>query len=265
VLGGQQVDDAQLRGRQVLEVVDQDVAPAPADPRTHVRPLLQQLADAQHQLAEVQQPLLQQQAVVGLEQPRELALALGPVAGVLGRQPRGPLAEPRRPQAGVLEPVDPRDHRAQDGRRPPAQVVVAQRQLVDAVQQQREAVGRRRGHREGVDARLQRLVAQQPRAHAVDRQDRELLERPVAERVLDPSAQGLRGGGPAGEQQDLLRRDAVGHQRGETRDQRLRPAAARAAEDQQRTAAVGRDRCLRRRRSACDGAGRSGHDPRIWP
>ena len=88
--------------------------------------------------------------------------------------------------------------RAEQRRRAAAQVVAAQRQLVDAVEQQREPVGGRGGHHERVDPRLERLVAQQPRAEAVDGVDRQLLERPVAERVLDAGAQRVGGGARCG-------------------------------------------------------------------
>ena len=80
MVGGQQRDHARLGRRRVLQVIDQHVAPAARDARADVRPLLQQLLRAQHQLAEVQQPLLEQQPVVGLEEPGELALALAPLA-----------------------------------------------------------------------------------------------------------------------------------------------------------------------------------------
>ena len=182
-------------------------------------------------------------------------------------QRRRPLAEAPRPDPGLLEPVDPRDDRAEHRGRPAAQVVAAQRQLVDAVQQQREAIGRRGGHRERIDPGLQRLVAQQPRAHAVDRQHRQLLERPVAERVLDAGAQRLGGGRGAREQQDLLGRGPARHEPGEAIDQRLRPAASRAAQDKQRPAAVVGSTFARDGGAVLgrDGAGGSGHDPRIWP
>ena len=67
------------------------------------------------------------------------------------------------------------DDRAEQRARVAAQVVVAQRQLVDALQQHRQPVGRRDRRRERVDAGLQRLVAQQPRAEAVERRDGQLL------------------------------------------------------------------------------------------
>ncbi len=60
------------------------MAPAGGDAGADVRPLLQQLLGAQDQLAEVQQPLFEQQPVVGLEEPGELALALAPLS-VLGQ------------------------------------------------------------------------------------------------------------------------------------------------------------------------------------
>ena len=75
----------------------------------------------------------------------------------------------------VLEPVDALDDRAQRGARVAAQVVVAQRQVVDPLQQHGQPVGGADRRHERVEPGLERLVAQQARAEAVEGGDRELL------------------------------------------------------------------------------------------
>ena len=91
----------------------------------------------------------------------------------------GQLRRPRRVVGGrdqlVLEPVDPLHDRAEQRARVAAQVVRGERQLVDPLEQHREPVGRGDGGGERVDAGLERLLAQQPRAERVERGDRQLL------------------------------------------------------------------------------------------
>jgi hypothetical protein len=91
----------------------------------------------------------------------------------------------------------------------------------------------------------------------VDGQDRQLLEGAVAQRVLDTGPQRLGGGRRAGQQQDLLGRRAGRDEVREAVDERLRPAAAGAAQDKQRPAAPVEGGRLA---FTCEGA-----DPRIWP
>ena len=71
----------------------------------------------------------------------------------------------------LLQPVDPRDEARQQRRRVAPDLVVAQRQLADPLEQQREPVGRRDGRQEGIDAGLERLVLQQARAERVEGRD----------------------------------------------------------------------------------------------
>ena len=134
-----------------------------------------------------------------------------------------------------------------------------QRELVDALEQHRQPVGGRDRDDEGIEAGLERLVAQQARAEAVHRVDGELLEAAL-ELVLDAGAQRVGGGLRGGEGEDLLGGQPAG--RGEPRvagQQRARLARARGAHDEQRTAAVGDDLALRRG----EAVERIGHAPRI--
>ena len=66
-----------------------------------------------------------------------------------------------------------------------------ERELVDALEQHRQPVGGRDGDDEGVEAGLERLVAQQARAEAVHGVDGKLLEAAL-ELVLDAGAQARR-------------------------------------------------------------------------
>ena len=149
---------------------------------------------------------------------------------------------------------------AEQGRRVALEVVDLERELVDALEQHRQPVGRRDGDDEGVEAGLERLVAQQARAEAVHGVDGELLEAAL-ELVLDAGAQGV-GGGLRGRQgEDLLGGQPAG--RGEprvARQQRARLARARGAHDEQRAPAMGGDLALRRG----EAVERIGHAPRIW-
>ena len=108
----------------------------------------------------------------------------------------------------VLEPVDAGDHAAQQHGRVAGEVVEAQRQLVDALEQHGQAVGGRRRGDERVEAGLERLVVQQPRAEPVDGVDGELVEAAV-QLVLDRRAQAVGGGLRRGHGEDGLGRQAA--------------------------------------------------------
>jgi hypothetical protein len=120
-----------------------------------------------------------------------------------------------------------------------------ERQLVDALEQHRQPVGRGDRDDEGVEPGLERLVAQQPRAEAVDGVDGQLLEAPL-ELVLDAGAQRVGRGLRGGEREDLLRRQAAGgREPGVAGQQGAGLAGARGADDEQRAPAVRGDLALR--------------------
>jgi hypothetical protein len=258
VLGAEQQHEAQRGELEVLGVVDQDVAPARAGPRAHVGLVAQQRDRGEQQVAEVQRALLAQHAVMGGVDRRELALALGAVVArrQLGRPARDLLGGDHR----VLEAIDPRDHRGQQRGRAALEVVPLQRELVDALEQHGEAVGGRDRDDERVEPGLERLVAQQPRAEAMDGVHRELLE-PALELVLDAGAHRVGRGLRRGQGQHLLGRQPAG--RGQPRvavAKCPRLARPRRAHDDQRTAAVSDDLALAR----SEPIERIGHVPRIW-
>ena len=174
--------EAQPGELEVLRVVDEHVADAGAQAGADVRLAGQEAVGQQDEVARVERARGGQQPVVGPVERGELALALG--ALVAGRQRGRPPLVLARGDQRVLEAVDPGDDAGQQRRRVAAQVVAAQRQLVDVLEQEGEAVGGADGHDEGVQPGLERLVAQQARAEAVHRVDGELGE-PAVQRVLD--------------------------------------------------------------------------------
>ena len=257
VLAAQRRHQAQGGQLEVLGVVDEHVAPARRDPRAHVGLVAQEGDGAQEQVAEVERALLAQHAVVGRVEAGELALALGALVAL--REGGGPARDLIGGDHRLLEAVDAGDDRRQQGGRVALEVVDLERQLVDALEQHGQAVGRGDRHDERVEARLEGLVAQQARAEPVDRVDGELLEAAL-ELVLDAGAQRVGGGLRGGEGEDLLGSQPAG--RGEPRvagQQRARLARARGAHDEQRAAAMGGDLALR----GGEAVERIGHAPRI--
>ena len=164
------------------------------------------------------------------EQRRELPLARA--VRVL-REPGGPRAVVRGGDELLLEVIDAADDLTQRRARVPAQVVVAQRQRVDVLEQHREPVRGGHGRRERVDPGFQRLVAQQPRAQPAEGRDRQLVVGDGEPR-LDPLAQRVR---VQRERQQRIGGQVLG-ELGEALDERRRLARPGAAEHEQRAAEV---------------------------
>ena len=92
----------------------------------------------------------------------------------------GALLQPGRPDPFRLQRVDPRQQPRQQAGRVAADLVPAQRQLVEAVEQHRQPLGRAEHVEEGVEAGGLGVLAQQPLADRVPAADPELLERALA-------------------------------------------------------------------------------------
>lgn len=109
--------------------------------------------------------LCEQTVVIDVE-VRELHLARGSCAlcVIVEGQRLRPRRAVLRGHVLGLEAVDAVDHAGQQHGRPAAEVVALQLQILDAVEQQRQAVGSRHGREERVDAGLHGLVAQHARA-----------------------------------------------------------------------------------------------------
>ena len=127
---------------------------------------LQQAEATQHEVARVQRPALGEQSVVVGIEVGELAVARGgdpggvvPFRGLLAAAPRE-LHQLVGADHLVLEPVDARDEAGQQRRRVATDLVLAQCQLAELVEQERHPVGRAHGGEVGIEAGLGRLVAQ---------------------------------------------------------------------------------------------------------
>ena len=135
-----------------------------------------------------------------------------------------------------------------------ADLLVAQRQLFDPVEQQGEALGAAEHAEHRVEPRGRRVVAQQPLAERLPGADPELFERPV-EQLLDAAAQAARGGAGGREDEDPLGAGSLLDQAGEAAGEHLALAGPGLADQQQRAGAVA-DRPLL-------GLGESKHGPTL--
>ena len=120
-----------------------------------------------------------------------------------------------------------------------------ERELLDPLEQHRDAVGLGGRHEERVKARLERLLAQQPRAERAGGMYLKLLVS-AAQRVLQAGAQLVGGGRRLGEHEHGFGSHALLDQPGETGHERMRLAGSRASQDQQRPRRM-RDRGALRR------------------
>ncbi len=234
---GQQRHQAHGRERQVLSVIDEEVAHARAHTRAHVPPVCQQRDGAQHQLTLVEHALLGGQTIVRGVQRRALTLARGArelfLVG-LGQR-AGPALHRARRDALGLEAVDALHHAGQQRGGVRGHVVAAQAQLVHALEQHGQAIAGPGGDGEGIQARLEGLAAQQPRAQPGRGVHRELLVG-AFEALFDAATQrvGARHGGA--QHHHGLGRHATGDQAGEALHERGGLARARRAQHQQRAA-----------------------------
>ena len=174
---GEARDQGALGGARVLELVDDQVREALGDRRRQRRALPEQPGQGQHGAAAVEGARLAQHGVVHLVDLGELALALGGVelGAIAAGQGLGPLAEPLGAHRGSLERVDsPHDPGQQPGG-VAADLVTAQRQLVAAVEQHRQALGGGEALDERVQAGLGGVLGQQPHSAGAVRVDQQLL------------------------------------------------------------------------------------------
>ena len=226
---------------RILELVGEHVGEAGAHRSGDVGAIAEQLAELDHQVAAVEVAGLAQDAIVARVEIGEFDLAPAPLA--LGRA-RGaalrgdrPITQRRRRDRLGLQQVHPTQQPSEQARRVAADLVAAQRQLVEVVEHDREPVGRADRGEERVEARLERVVAQQslaglarrcgsraPRGggRAAPRRDRE-----------DRTARPASGSGRA-----RLRADPASRERLEPQCERLGAAGSRRPEDEERAVAV---------------------------
>ena len=141
---------------------------ARADTCPHVRAVAQQAQGPQDEVAGIERVRRGQQPLVGGVELGELALARA--VGLLR-----PRREALRVDQVLLQPVDPCHDPRQERGGAAAEVVLAQRQVVDVLEQHRQAVGAPERDDERLQACLQRLVVEDARAEVVHRVHGELL------------------------------------------------------------------------------------------
>ena len=243
----QQRQQGRLGEVGVLVVVGQHRGQAAGHAAAHVRALVQQPERAQHQVAGVQRAAVGQQPVVVGVQLGELTLAQrGGARGVVLVLARGQAVVRVGGQLGrgdhvLLQPVDPRDERGQQRSRVAADLVVAQRQLLQLLQQQRHPLRGRHRHEARIQAGLHRLGAQQARAEGAERVHGQLVVG-RCHQLVQARAHVLRGLRRGGQRQHLLGVGPLLDQPGQPVLEHRGPARAGDAGDQQRPTGMG-DRC----------------------
>src|SRR6187549_2915023 len=154
LVGGERGEDRPLRRHRVLELVHHQVRKAGGDLGAHVGPLGEQLVEGEEDVAAVEAAGRGEDAVVGGGQLAHL---------LVGRAGAG------------LQRVDPLQQPRQQAGRVAADLVGAQRQLVEAVEQHRQALRRPDHVEEGIESGCGRVLAQQALAELVPGADPELL------------------------------------------------------------------------------------------
>jgi energy-coupling factor transporter ATP-binding protein EcfA2 len=208
----------------------------------HVRPVAHQADRMQDQLAKVDRPRLGEQAIVIGEETRKLDLLLS--LGTVGVALRGPSERFRPPPVLrgchhlVLEAVDALDQARQKPGRIAAHVVMAERQIVEAVDQQGEPVCGCYRMKEGIKPRLGRFLPQKAGAERVERGAPELLVGQLDQ--LFGAAPHLRCRlGREGERQYVLGRCALLGKPGDARCDYPSLAGTGAGDDEERAARMG--------------------------
>ncbi len=204
VLGGERLEQALLRRARVLELVRDHLGEALGESVAHVGAALDEAAELVDEVDRVEAARVAHDRVVAREELGELDLApsrvaLG-VAAAVGRvalEVGGPGPQRVRAHPLALERVYALEQARQQARRVAADLLAAQRQLVDALEQDREAVGGADGLEEGVEAGVGRVLAQQALAERRVGPDPQLLEGDL-EQGLDAAAQPRGGRGACG-------------------------------------------------------------------
>jgi hypothetical protein len=166
VLLDQEPEQHALGEVRVLVLVDQNVPEAVGDALAHVRVFVEQPEGTHDEPAEVEGAALGQEPVVIDVEPCELELPrrAGP-CGIRVARLRGASLRVGEVVLGrdhlVAQAVDPCHEAGQKRGRVAVDVVVAEAQLVEAVEQQGQAVGGGDRREERVESRLERLLREQ--------------------------------------------------------------------------------------------------------
>ncbi len=214
------------------------------DGRSKRRPFAEQPAELEHRLAAVDRARGVQHRVVELVDLGELPLARRriKVGVVLHRaEALGPLAKALGGDPCRLQRVDPIDDPGEEPGGVPADLVPAQGQLVEPLEQQRQPLGGGQRLEEGVESCLGRVLVQQPSRNQRVRIHHQLLERAL-DRILGSGSDSGGGGLRAGQHERVL----TGlRQVGEAAADRLGSPRSGQSEDEQRPIGMGDDALLR--------------------
>ena len=238
VLARERRDQAGMGGSGVLQLVDQQVRGTQVQLAGDVGAVGDQPRRLQHQVARVEASRVTQDAVVARVELGELDLAPRPFA--LGRALRllvarcGPVAQPLGADQLELQQVDAPQETGQEPGRIAADLVPAERQVVDAVEQDREPVGGRDRGEERIEPGLDRVLAQHLFGDLLVGADSQLLMGRRQLGVHAPAEQ-LRRGPRAGEDDDPVGGRSRVRERREPAHQSLRAARPRRPGDQQRS------------------------------
>ena len=212
----QRREDRPLGGGRVLQLVDHQVREAAGDLGADVFPLAQELVEDEEDVAVVEVAGGGEDAVVGGAELGEVRFGrLGAGLELVG------LSQEPGEQSGRVAPY----------------LLVAQGQVVEAVEQHREALAAPEHVEEGVEAGGGRVLPQQPLAELPPGADPELLGGAPEQRFGAPSKAPHRRR-VRGEEQDPLGVDAVAGQGSEAPRQRLGLAGSGRAQQQERAIAV---------------------------
>ena len=193
---------------RLLELVDHQVLEALRDPQAGVGALREQAVQGQEDVAAIEAAALGEDPVVARVELGELDLSSHGLPGGLVGSALLPVAsallQPRRPDPFGLQRIDPSEQAGQERGGVAADLVAAQRQLVEAVEEHRQPLRRAQHVEEGVEAGRLGVLAQEPLADRLPAADPELLERAVQER-LGSFSQPPRGRPGRADHEHLLR------------------------------------------------------------
>ena len=195
----------------------------------------QEPAELEDHLVLVEHAEAEHEGVVAVVDLAELDLAQRLLPGDAARRTPlggpGAVAQVARPDPLGLEDVDPLEQPGEQPGGVAADLMAAQRQLVEVVEEQGEAVRRRGRLEERVDAGLERVVAEHPLGEARPGLHPELLEG-AREQRGDPLPQDRLVGGALGDHGDPLDGDPLVGERCDPAGDQLGPPRPRGAEHQ---------------------------------
>ena len=246
VVRGQQPDELPLRVVRVLELVHQDV-PIPTPLLVEDRRVIPQEPEREADLvAEVEAIAAAHEALVGGVRRRQLGL----VGGTLGHrrversgrggigQALGNLGVSVRADVLVAQPAEERDERRQEAGRVAERAVSVQRQLEEVLPEEDDLLRAAEDGRAVAEARLERVLAEEPVAEGVERADLRVVVS-VRHESIDPLDHLVRGAIREGQGQDLgWLRALLGDQPRDPAGDDGRLAGPGPGDDQQRAVAV---------------------------